>query len=435
MKPRAVLSRRQFLQSVAVFTAFPAIIPASALGAVGRPAPSNRLNAAVFGLGDRGTQHLSTLLGMAEAQVLAVCDPYRTKAEQWKTRVEGHYATAAAGAGFKGCAASQDFREILVRPDIDVVFITAPENWHALLSIAAMRAGKDVYCEKALALTVGEGRAVCDAVRRYGRVFQIGTQQRSEQNFRFACELARNGYLGEVHTVKVSVPCGRSLPLAPPKPPPSDLAYDLWLGPAVWTPYNDLKCTYNWYFMADYCAGWIQSWGVHHVDIALWGMPSLMDSTLDIEGTATFPTQGQANTSINWNVTCTPPKGPKLLFTDDQNGEHGVRFIGDQGWVHVVRGGIRAEPERLLEVKLKPADQHLAVSNHHLLNFFEAVKTRRDPVAPVEGGHAATTLTLISDIATRLQCKLTWDWRAERFVSDTPANRLLTRAMRSPWTL
>ena len=435
MKTPVVQSRRQFLRSAAALALFPAVIPAYALGANGRPAPSGRLTTAIIGLGDRGTQHASNLLGMQEAQIIAVCDPYRQKGDQWKARVEDHYTKASSAGIYKGCTAYQDFREILARPDIDVVFITAPENWHALISMAAMRAGKDVYCEKALSLTVAEGRAVCEAVRRYGRVFQIGTQQRSERGFRFACELVLNGYLGEVNTVKVSVPGGRALPMAAPKPPPPDLNYELWLGPAPWTPYNDLKCTYNWYFMADYCAGWIQSWGVHHVDIALWGAPELKASSLEVEGSATFPTEGLANTSIGWQVTCTPPKGPRLFFTDDSNGQHGVRFIGNKGWVHVVRGGIQAEPESLLTAKLKPSDLHLPVSDHHLLDFFEAVKTRRDPIAPVEGGHAATTLTLISDIATRLQRKLTWDWKSEKFVNDSAANALLSRSMRSPWTL
>ena len=429
------IQRREFLKTAAALAAFPTIIPASAVGAEGRPAPSNRLTAAIIGLGDRGTQHASTLFGMPQAQIIAVCDPYRKKSDQWKARVEDHYARTSSGGNYKGCAAYQDFREILARPDVDVVFITAPENWHALISIAAMGAGKDVYCEKALSLTVAEGRAMCEAVRRFGRVFQTGTQQRSERGFRLACELARNGYLGDVHTVRVSVPGGRALPLAAPKPPPPDLNYEVWLGPAPWTPYNDVKCTYNWYFMSDYCAGWIQSWGVHHIDIALWGAPELAASTLDVEGTATFPTEGLANTSVSWEVACTPPKGPRLLFTDDSKGQHGVRFIGDKGWVHVVRGGIRAEPESLLSVKLKPGDQHLPVSDHHLLDFFEAVNTRRDPVAPVEGGHAATTLTLISDIATRLQRKLTWNWNSEKFTNDSAANALLGRSMRSPWTL
>ena len=428
-------TRRDFLKAATALVAFPTIIPASALGADGRPAPSNRIHLAVIGLGSRGHDHLGGFMGFPEVQMLAVCDPQRKKAEAAQQRAEKHYAQASARGAYKGCAASQDFREIITRPDIDAVSIASPENWHAIHSLHAMRAGKDVYCEKALSLTVAEGRAVCDAVRRYARVFQIGTQQRSERGFRFACELARNGYLGTVHTVQVSVPGGTKLPVAPPKPVPTDLDYELWLGPAPWTPYNDLKCSYNWYFIADYCAGWIESWGVHHIDIALWGQPALMASTLAVEGTAIFPTEGLANTSLNWNVLCTPPKGPKLIFTDHKYQEHGVRFMGDKGRVHVTRGSIQTEPEELLEVKLQPTDERLHESSNHLTNFLDCVKTRRDPVAPVESGHAATTLTLVADIATRLQRKLTWDWTTERFVNDAAANAMLSRAMRSPWTL
>ncbi|MCZ7638740.1 MAG: Gfo/Idh/MocA family oxidoreductase [Verrucomicrobia bacterium] len=210
-------NRRHFLHTAAAFATLPALLPRSLRAADSRPAPSQRLGVGVIGLGDRGSQHLGALLGLPDVQVVGVCDPFRPKAEQWKTRVEQHYAAAQPGSTYRGCAALQDFRELLARPDLDAVFIAAPENWHALMSLAALRAGKDVYCEKALALTVAEGRAMCDGVRRYGRVFQTGTQQRSERGFRLACELARNGHLGKVHTVKVSVPGGRALPLAPPQ--------------------------------------------------------------------------------------------------------------------------------------------------------------------------------------------------------------------------
>jgi hypothetical protein len=429
-------TRRRFIKAAAAFAAFPTIIPASALGADGRPAPSNRITCAVIGLGGRGSQHAGALFDIAETQILAVCDVYRSKGEKLKAQVEAHYAKAAPGGSFKGCAAYQDFREVLARKDIDAVFICAPENWHALLSIEAMRAGKDVYCEKALSLTVAEGRAMCDTVRRTGRILQVGTQQRSDKWFRRACEWALNGNLGTIHTVEVSVPGGCSLPVAKPSDPPPDINYELWLGPAPWTPYDDQKCTYNWYFIQDYCAGWIQSWGVHHIDIALWGQPVLMESTLEIEGSATFPTEGQANTSLTWNVTCTPPKGPKLIFTDVKTkSPAGVTFIGDKGRVFVTRGSIKTEPEELLEVTPKPADQRLQVSSHHQRDFFESVRTRRDPVSPVESGHAATTLTLVADIATRVKRKLTWDWKAERFLKDDDANAMLSRPFRSPWKL
>ena len=429
-----MLTRRGFLRVTGGAVAPASLLMGRVLGRANSTAPSDRLGVAVLGLGDRGGQHLGSLLGLGETQVLAVCDPYRAKAEQWRERVAQHYGAAQPGGRYRGCAAYQDYREILARSDVDAVFVASPEHWHAVQSIAAMRAGKDVFCEKALSLTVTEGRAMCQAVRGYGRVLQVGTQQRSGRGFRQACELARNGYLGRLQTVKVSVPGGRALPVAPPREPPPGLDYELWLGPAPWTPYNELKGTFNWYFISDYCAGWIQSWGVHHIDTALWGAPALQQAPLEVEGWATFPTEGLADTSIHWAVTARPVgEGPTLEFTDDANGEHGVRFIGEQGWVHVTRGGIRAAPEELLETRFDPGDERLPVSNHHVRDFLEAVRTRRDPVSTVESGHAATTLTLVADIATRLRRKLTWDWEAERFVGDTAANAMLSRALRSPW--
>ena len=276
---------------------------------------------------------------------------------------------------------------------------------------------------------------MCDAVARHGRVFQAGTQQRSDRNFRFACELARNGYLGKLRTVTVSVPSGKRVLHLPVTPPPADLDYELWLGPAPFKPHRDNLCNYNWYFLTDYCAGWIQSWGVHHMDIALWGAPALTASTLTAEGTADFQTEGDADVSFGWAVNFTTPDGLRLQFHDDASSPfgHGCRFTGDRGWVHVVRGGIKAEPAELLQTVLKPTDEHLYVSREHQSNFLDCIRSRREPVAPARVCHAATTATLVADIATRLGRKVTWDWKTERFVGDAAADRLLNRTMRSPW--
>jgi predicted dehydrogenase len=299
----------------------------------------------------------------------------------------------------------------------------------------AARSGKDVYGEKALTLCVPEGRALVQKVRRYGRVFQVGTQQRSDRNFRFACELARNGYLGNVHMIEVGVPGGTALDNVPEAPVPPGLDYEMWLGPAPYTPYNELKCTYNWYFIYDYCVGWIQSWGVHHIDVAQWGAPSLTRGQLKVSGSAKFPVAGLANTSLTWRVTFRTQDGLVLSFSDNTHHEQGCRFIGDAGWVHVNRSGIKAEPASLLETTLRPGEEHLYESVDHYANFLECIRSRREPAAPVEGGHSATTVTLIADIATRLKRELTWDWATERFVGDEEGNRMLSRPMRSPWAI
>ena len=433
--PRRRLSRRCFLAGAAAVCAAPYFVPASVLGAAGHAPPSDRIRTGHIGVGGQGGGHVGALAGNPATQVMAVCDPFQSKREGAKNRVEAHYANQIGQGTYKGCDAYADFRQLVARDDIDAVVIASPEFWHALHSVWAMRHGKDVYCEKAMTLTVYDSQVVRETARRHGRVFQLGTQQRSDRSFRFAAELALNGYLGRLQTVKVSVPGGRALPVAKPLPPPPELDYEMWLGPAPYTPYNDLKCSFNWYFIYDYCIGWIGSWGVHHIDSALWGAPMFRTGRIDVQGTAVFPAQGLANTSISWTVEAVAADGTRMLFTDDSRQPHGVRFEGDKGWVHVVRGGIQAEPKSLLKAMLKPDDIHLYESHSHHGNFLDCIRTRRDPVSDVDAGFAATVLTIVADIATRRGSKLTWDWTAERFVGDELANRALRRPMRSPWTL
>jgi predicted dehydrogenase len=421
-------SRRGFVKGVASALALPVIVPSRALGLDGAVAPSNRITTATIGLGDRGPNHLDMLSHFKEVEILGVCDVRRERAEQLRVWVDNKQNK-------KGCLAAQDFRELLARPDLDAVTIAAPENWHAYMSIAAMRAGKDVYCEKALALTVAEGRAVCEAVKRTGRILQAGIQQRSDRNFRFACELARNGYLGKLHTVSVAVPSGRRKLKLEAAPVPASLAYDLWLGPAPFKPYRAGIDNFNWYFFRDYCAGWIQSWGVHHLDVALWGAPVLAASTLEIEGKASFEAEGDADVSFGWNIKMRTPDGLVMAFYDDASSpvRHGVRFAGDKGWVQVERGRIWAEPANLLEAVIKPGEEHLYLSGNHMENFLQCIKTRRQPVAPAEACQQATAVSLAADIASRAGRKLVWDNKAERFTNDDASNRLLVRNMRQGW--
>ncbi len=427
---------RDFIKAAAGI-AMPYIVPASALGLGGAVAPSERIGLGVVGLGIRGKQHLKSFLQLPQCQILAVSDLFDSRREFAKNLVETHYAKSKSGGTYNGCDTYNDFRELLSRDDIDAVVVATPEFWHALVGVAAVKAGKDVYGEKGLTLTVAEGRVLVDTVRRYGSIFQVGTQQRSGRNFRFACELARNGYLGDLHTVKVGVPGGQALGNAPEIAVPDGFDYERWLGPAPVAPYNAIRCTSpgGWYHIYDYCAGWIQAWGVHHMDIALWGAPELLGSPLEIEGTAVFPDEGLGNTSLTWDVNFTTAKGLRLSFTDNAVHPQGCRFEGSKGWVHVNRKGISAEPASLLTADIKPGEEHLYESRGHWVNFLECVRNRRDPVAPVEAGHEATTATLLADIATRLGRKLTWDWKAEKFINNPIADRMLSRAMRSPWRL
>ncbi|MHC4995893.1 MAG: Gfo/Idh/MocA family protein, partial [Planctomycetota bacterium] len=344
------------------------------------------------------------------------------------------YSNTAAS----GIAAHQDFRELIDRPDIDTVFVAAPENWHGVLGAMAAKAGKDVYGEKALTHTVPEGRALIDVIRNENRVFQSGTQQRSDPKFRKACELAMNGYLGDVRQVHVGVPGGgdRAKPgVWPVAPIPDDLDYNLWLGPAARKPYREDLCSFNWYFVSDYCVGWIVSWGVHHLDIALWGMPAFQRGRIEVGGSAEY-FNGTADVAHAWDFNFTTPSGLKLNFVDNAKSHgQGVRFIGDKGWVHVNRGKITASDPALLQVEFKPGDKRLQESIHHHADFFESVLSRQDPVSTIESCHHATTLGVVADIAARLDRELTWDWDRERFVGDKEANSMLSRSLRSPWKI
>jgi predicted dehydrogenase len=424
------LTRRAFAKVAMSALAMPTIIPGRALGKDGAIAPSNRITVATIGLGDRGNQHIGSYIGMPEVELLAVCDIHKPSIKKQLDRL----ATSQSNTSCKGY---QDFRDVLARKDIDAITITSPENWHALMSILAMRSGKDVYCEKALSLTVAEGRAICNTVKQTGRILQAGTQQRSDPRFRQACELARNGYLGKLTEVYVSAPSGKRLLKFPTAEIPVDVDYDLFLGPAPYKPYRQNIYKFNWYFLTDYCAGWIQSWGVHHLDIALWGAPALGQGTLAISGKVGFLPEGDADVTFSWDINATDAKGLALHYCSDGTHPygHGVRFIGDKGWVHVTRGDIKVSDPKLLGIVMKPADIHLPVSNNHMMDFFNGIKNRSQPIAPAEACHAATTLSLLADIAGRSEQKLIWDWKQERFTNNELANRSLTRPMRKGWTI
>jgi len=436
------ISRREFLGgatgTILGATGFPYFIPSSALGRNGRAAPSERVVMGLIGHGSRGSGHLSGLVNMSEVQLVGVSDLFAARRQSAEERVARLSAEVRGKA--ERCETYKDFREMLARKDIEAVVIATPEHWHGLTMIAAVKAGKDVYGEKSLTLTVAEGQALCREVRRYGSVFQVGMQQRSSRNFRFACELVRNGYLGRLHTVRVSVPGGYEVANSPAIDVPAGFDYDMWLGPAPFKPYNAVRCTspYGWYHIYDYCRGWIQAWGVHYIDTALWGVPRLQTMPLEVEGTAVFPRDGLGDTSLSWDINFTTADGLRLVFTDTgyhEPNDGNCRFEGDKGWVHVNRSGIWAEPQSLLEVKIKANEEHLYESNDHLSNFVECVRSRREPAARVEAGHAATVLGIAADIASRVGRKLRWDWGSESFVNDEQANRMLNRTMRSPWRL
>jgi predicted dehydrogenase len=433
-------SRRQFLKDTALAAGavtLPYVIPSSALGQAGTVAPSERIVMASIGLGIQGTGLLGAFLGQKDVQVVAVCDVRESQRQKAKAIVDQRY-------GNQDCATCNDFREVCRRPDIDAVCIATPDHWHVLVSLEAARHGKDMYTEKALGLSVAWDKALRETCHKYGTVFQWGTQQRSDKQFRFGCELARNGRLGKLHTILVGVPYDFPVPCQPTQPVPDDLDYDMWLGPAPWAPYTYQRCrpwtkeeSYsNWYHISDYCLGGIGGyWGVHHVDIGQWGHGTDNTGPVEIEGTAVFPKDGLADCATSWKVTHKYADGVTMVYMDEAQYKHGVTFQGSEGWVHITREGIWAEPQSLLTSVIGPDEIHLLESKGHQRNFLDAVKTRGQTICPIDVAVRTDTICHLTDICTRLGRKLRWDPVKEDFIDDAEASRMLMRPMRSPWHL
>jgi len=442
-------TRRAFLKNSAVSTlsmAFfrPTIVPASV---VSPDAPSNRIAVGCIGVGRMGLADMKEVLGFQQVQVVAVCDVDSKRANYARQLVETHYSKQSSAGTYKGCAAYRDFRDLIERKDIDAVVICTPDHWHALPAIAAAKAGKDLFVQKPLTLTIQEGRVLSDTVRRYGRVFQVGSQQRSESNFRFACELVRNGRIGKLQKVLVGLPTDPGGAIEAPMPVPENLDYDMWLGPAPWAEYTENRVhpqngydRPGWLRIQDYGAGMITGWGAHHNDIAQWGMGSEYTGPVEIQGQAEYPKDGLWNVHGAFRIEYTYANGVKVICADENKNKQGILFEGTQGWVFVTRGKIDAQPKSLVTSTIGPDEIHLYQSNNHKGNFFECIKSRAETIAPVEIAHRSCTVCLLGDIAMRLGRKLKWDPQQERFTGpresgDDQANRMLSRPMRSPWLL
>ena len=436
-KTKKDISRRRFLKKTthlaAGIAAMPCLVPSSALGADGAVAPSNRIVMGFVGTGGRGGSLLNNFLGLKDAQVAAVCDVKQPARENAKRMVNGRYRT-------QDCTAYRDFRQLLARDDIDAVTIATTDHWHVLAALTAVRAGKDVYVEKPLGMSVEQGQVLREAVNRYGRVMQFGTQERSSRHTRFACEMVRSGRIGKIRKITVASRYSRTSENCPPMPVPKWLDYDLWLGPAPWVPYTTNRVINRyWFHISDYALGFIAGCGIHTVDMAQWGNGTDLTGPVEVEGTGEFPADGLCNCALGWNVNLKFANGVTMNFTDGKRNKLGVLFEGSDGWVFVkethLGGRVDAHPKQMLHKPIGANEVHLPLSDHHQKNFLDCVKTRGKPVAPVEVAVRSDTIVQLSDIAMRLERKLQWDPDAERFVNDPEANRMLSRPMRHPWHL
>jgi predicted dehydrogenase len=439
VKTKEHTTRRSFLKTVAATAAgtigLPLIVPASALGRSGSVPPSDRIAMAFIGVGGMGTSNMNGFLEKPGAQVVAVCDVDAHHRERAREIVEKK-------TGKRGCTEYNDYRELLAREDLDAVSIATPDHWHALIAVAAAQRGLNIYGEKPLAYSIGEGRAIVDAVERYGCIWQTGSWQRSVRDFRYACELVRNGRIGKLHTVRVGLPYGQNIPDQKgfkPAPVPEGFDYDLWLGPAPRAPYCPNRCHYNFRWIADYSGGRITDWGAHHCDIAQWGMGTEATGPVEVEGAATFlkGDDGLFDTATKYRFVCTYRGGPALIVADEQQQPKGsgIQFEGTEGWIWVDRGAIDASNRSVLNSVIGPEEIHLYRSDDHQQNFLDSIVTRSETATPASVAHRSITICHLGLIALKLGRKVKWDPVVERFVNDPEADRLLSRPMRSPWHL
>ncbi|MEW6356863.1 MAG: Gfo/Idh/MocA family oxidoreductase [Planctomycetota bacterium] len=428
------ITRREMMKraaATAAAIAAPTIIPAAALGKDGAVAPSERIVMGAIGIGGRGAGVLSWMLGEKDMQFVAICDIRKSRREFVKNMADAKY-------GNKDCVMYRDLREFLAeRGDIDALLIATGDRWHALASVLAMRAGKDVYCEKPGTMTVAEGQALRDAARRYGRVFQTGTQRRSEAKFVAATQLARTGRLGKLHTVRAHLASWTPTPKfnwlpAEPEPPKDETDWDLWLGPCPWRPYNSGYVRGGWRGYYDFHSGDIGEWGSHTINQC--------QMVLDADDTSAIEYVHPGN-DTGEGMVCRYANGVKMILQrTGWRGSCGVTFEGDGGWVSVADGYERPDVSSpaLLEEGNKLVRDYVAQTQrslNHVRDFFDCVKSRRLPVSHAEAAHRSMTTCHAANICLWLGRSLKWDPAKEQFINDPEANRFLSRAMREPWQL
>ncbi len=453
-------SRRAFIgaagtgiAAAAVLRGFPAIVPSSVLGAA---SPANRINVGAIGTGRISRVHdLPGIWKHDAARIVAVCDLDSRRVEDARALVNGYYSKQS-GKPYDGVTAYGNYRELLASKDIDAVVISTPDHWHAIAAIDAVEAGKDVYLQKPASLTIAEGRVLSDAVHRSGRIFQIGSQQRSSAQFRYAAELIRNGRVGRLLRVEVGLPGDPSGEVEPEMPVPKNFNYEMWLGSTPVVPYTEKRVhpqtgydRPGWLRCEQFGAGMITGWGAHHIDSAHWAMGTEYTGPVEVWGTAEFPASGLWDVHGPFRTEAVYADGVRMSVSGEFT--NGIRFIGSEGWLFVARGdapasagdplarlkdptALAASDPKIITSVIGPGEIHLEESRDHHGNWLECVKSRRQPIAPVEVAHRACSTCLVHHIAMKTKRKLFWDPRRERFRNDDEANAMLSRPQRWPYT-
>lgn len=439
-------TRRDFLKAtgksaawLGLGAAVPSIVPRCVLG---QDAPSDQVVVGMIGLGWRGTDHLRDVLRRKNMQIAAIADVDRDFLMNTMKIIDDQMGIDRAWVDGQGGSmrnpkrepnvveAYADYRRLLDRDDIDAVIIAVPDHWHAKLYIDAMRAGKDVYGEKPLTLYLNQGRNLIRVARETGCVFQTGSQQRSASEFRQACEYVRNGRIGKIESVLVSVGGAPQREGVPDEVVPDGLDWDFWLGPAAKVPFNPLRChvEFRWFF--EYSGGMVTDWGAHHLDIMQWGLGMDGSGPLSVEGTAEV-SPGFYNTFTSFNFTFEYPNDVKVYF--GPQGPGGVTFKGTKGSIYCTRGKNSSDPEGLFDEPLTSSDIRLYESNDHMQNWLDCIKTRELPICDVEVGHRSVSVCHLANICGQIKRKLYWDAENELFKNDLEANRMLDREERVPY--
>lgn len=418
---------------------FPAIVPAAVLG---QDAPSNKLTIGFIGTGNNGTNWMRRFLQDGRVRVVAVCDVNREGGGYWDGTIRGREPARRLVNEYYGdnsCLALADFREVIRREDIDSIYIGTPDHWHGLIAIAAARAGKDTYGQKPLSLTVSEGRAMADAVKTAGIVWQTGSQQRSDRNFRVVCELVRNGRLGKLHTVRVGLPGGRpdygkTAHLSDPQGAPDGFDYDLWLGPAPDAPYSPARVGVNFRWISDYSGGQVTDFGAHHLDIAQWGLGTDSSGPVSIrEPKAKYAEHPIYDTATEFYFECEYASGVRLICSDKER--PGVVFEGSDGWAWANRGIHEVSSRDIVSEPAGSAEVRLYRSTNHVTNFVDSCFSRKPTVAPIEAAHRSVSIAHLANISLLTGRSLRWDPAIERIGDDAGANAMLERPYRKPWAL
>jgi predicted dehydrogenase len=432
---------------------FPAIVPASVFG---QTAPSNRISVGAIGVGRISRGHdLPGIWQFDQARIMAVCDLDAKRVDQAKTLINGVYSKKT-GKPYDGVTGYHNYHELLANKGIDAVVISTPDHQHAILAVDAVHAKKDVYLQKPASLTIAEGRTMSNAVMASGQILQIGSQQRSWKQFHRACELVRNGRIGEVKHVEIGLPGDPSGPDAPPMPIPSNLNYDAWLGSTPEVYYTEMRVhpqdgfsRPGWLRCEQFGAGMITGWGAHHVDTAHWGMNTEYTGPVEVWGTAEFPTHGLWDVHGKFLTHAIYANGVTMDISGDF--PNGIKPYGTEGWIFVTRdemvtptdsGKPAAAPQpltasdpKILDSVIGPDEVHLYQSNDQHGNWLECIKSRKAPTAPAEIGHRACSTCLIHHIAMKTKRRLYWDPIKEHFKNDDEANCMLSRPQRAPYMM